>query len=99
MLSRLQELRKEEETLLRLKAALHDQLNRLKVEELALQSMISSRREDEMPSSPAAQEQPQDQMVVHVDNEASINQTALELSTRSHAPEEEEEEEEEESDS
>lgn len=33
MLSRLQELRKEEETLLRLKAALHDQLNRLKVSE------------------------------------------------------------------
>ncbi|XP_023414129.1 snRNA-activating protein complex subunit 5 isoform X4 [Loxodonta africana] len=65
MLSRLQELRKEEETLLRLKAALHDQLNRLK-------------------------------MLVHVDNEASINQTALELSTRSHALEEEEEEEEEE---
>ncbi|KAM8781623.1 snRNA-activating protein complex subunit 5 isoform 3-T3 [Rhynchonycteris naso] len=69
MLSRLQELRKEEETLLRLKAALHDQLNRLK-------------------------------MLVHVDNEASINQTTLELSTRSHGPEEdEEEEEEEESDS
>lgn len=38
-------------------------------------------------------------MLVHVDNEASINQTALELSTRSHVPEEEEEEEEEESDS
>lgn len=32
MLSRLQELRKEEETLLRVKAALHDQLTRLKVE-------------------------------------------------------------------
>lgn len=31
MLSRLQELRKEEETLLRLQTALHDQLNRLKV--------------------------------------------------------------------
>nr|XP_038040800.1 snRNA-activating protein complex subunit 5 isoform X1 [Anas platyrhynchos] len=31
MLSRLQELRKEEETLLRVKAALHDQLTRLKV--------------------------------------------------------------------
>ncbi|XP_054692597.1 snRNA-activating protein complex subunit 5 isoform X3 [Grus americana] len=30
MLSRLQELRKEEETLLRVKAALHDQLTRLK---------------------------------------------------------------------
>ncbi|XP_030670484.1 snRNA-activating protein complex subunit 5 isoform X2 [Nomascus leucogenys] len=68
MLSRLQELRKEEETLLRLKAALHDQLNRLK-------------------------------MLVHVDNEASINQTTLELSTKSHVMEEEEEEEEEESDS
>ncbi|XP_045755782.1 snRNA-activating protein complex subunit 5 isoform X1 [Mirounga angustirostris] len=96
MLSRLQELRKEEETLLRLKAALHDQLNRLKVEELALQSMISSRRGDETLSSQPAPEQSHDQMLVHVDNEASINQTALELSTRSHVPEEEEEEEEEE---
>ncbi|XP_059953119.1 snRNA-activating protein complex subunit 5 isoform X2 [Mesoplodon densirostris] len=119
MLSRLQELRKEEETLLRLKAALHDQLNRLKygrsiqlssrkadrladaptlrretVEEMALQSMISSRREDEVLSSQPAPEQSHD-MLVHVDNEASINQTALELSTRSHVPEEEEEEEEE----
>ncbi|XP_004421781.1 snRNA-activating protein complex subunit 5 [Diceros bicornis minor] len=92
MLSRLQELRKEEETLLRLKAALHDQLNRLKVEEMALQSMI--RRGDEMLPSPPAPEQSHD-MLVHVDNEASINQTALELSTRSHVPEEEEEEEEE----
>ncbi|KAM9183176.1 snRNA-activating protein complex subunit 5 isoform 2-T2 [Dugong dugon] len=95
MLSRLQELRKEEETLLRLKAALHDQLNRLKVEELALQSMINSRGGDEMLSSQSASEQSQDTLV-HVDNEASINQTALELSTRSHALEEEEEEEEEE---
>ncbi|OXB68989.1 hypothetical protein ASZ78_003458 [Callipepla squamata] len=46
MLSRLQELRKEEETLLRVKAALHEQLTRLKVEELALRSMIRSREED-----------------------------------------------------
>ena len=38
-------------------------------------------------------------VLVHVDNEASINQTALELSTRSHVQEEEEEEEEEEEDS
>ncbi|XP_040081749.1 snRNA-activating protein complex subunit 5 isoform X2 [Oryx dammah] len=97
MLSRLQELRKEEETLLRLKAALHDQLNRLKVEELALQSMISSRRGEMLPSQPAPE--PSHDMLVHVDNEASINQTALELSTRSHVPEEEEEEEEEEEDS
>ncbi|XP_036865930.2 snRNA-activating protein complex subunit 5 [Manis javanica] len=94
MLSRLQELRKEEETLLRLKAALHDQLNRLKVEELALQSMISSRRGDEMQSSQPLPEQSHD-MLVHVDNEASINQTALELTTRSCVSEEEEEEEEE----
>ncbi|KAK2508596.1 hypothetical protein MC885_013944 [Smutsia gigantea] len=98
MLSRLQELRKEEETLLRLKAALHDQLNRLKVEELALQSMISSRK-GEVQSSQPVPEQSHDQMLVHVDNEASINQTALELTTRSCVSEEEEEEEEEESDS
>lgn len=76
-----------------MKAALHDQLNRLKVEELALQSMINSRRGDETLSSQPAPEQSHD-MLVHVDNEASINQTALELSTRRHVPEEEEEEEE-----
>ncbi|XP_028608236.1 snRNA-activating protein complex subunit 5 isoform X1 [Grammomys surdaster] len=138
MLSRLQELRKEEETLLRLKAALHDQLNRLKVEELALQSMISSRGRTETLSSQPAPEQLCDasstllvyinmpslprlqitpsfpvtqmspkklavvvvvEMSLHVDNEASINQTTLKLSTRSPMEEEEEEEEEEESDS
>ncbi|XP_069851186.1 snRNA-activating protein complex subunit 5 [Dipodomys merriami] len=98
MLSRLQELRKEEETLLRLKAALHDQLNRLKVEELALQSMINCRRGDEMPASHPVPEQSHD-MLMHVDNEASINQTALQLSTRSHVVDEDMEEEEEESDS
>ncbi|XP_013202041.1 snRNA-activating protein complex subunit 5 isoform X1 [Microtus ochrogaster] len=98
MLSRLQELRKEEETLLRLKAALHDQLNRLKVEEMALQSMISSHRGTETLSSRTAPEQSCD-MSVHVDNEASINQTTLKLSTRTPMEEEEEEEEEEESDS
>ncbi|KAM6150070.1 snRNA-activating protein complex subunit 5 isoform 1-T2 [Erethizon dorsatum] len=92
MLSRLQELRKEEETLLRLKAALHDQLNRLKVEELALRSMITSTGDDGKMSSHPVPEQSQD-MLVHVDNEASINQTALELSTRSPVMEEEEEEE------
>ncbi|MBZ3891192.1 snRNA-activating protein complex subunit 5 [Sciurus carolinensis] len=95
MLSRLQELRKEEETLLRLKAALHDQLNRLKVEELALQSIINSRKGDEMLSSSQPVAEQSHDMLVHVDNEASINQTALELSTKSHVMEEEEEEEEE----
>ncbi|KAM6119180.1 snRNA-activating protein complex subunit 5 isoform 1-T1 [Pterocles gutturalis] len=95
MLSRLQELRKEEETLLRVKAALHDQLTRLKVEELALQSIISS-REDGTSSSSAAAEDTQNSLG-QMDNEAAINQTELHLSVQDH--EEEEEEEEEESDS
>ncbi|KAM6059957.1 snRNA-activating protein complex subunit 5 [Theristicus caerulescens] len=95
MLSRLQELRKEEETLLRVKAALHDQLTRLKVEELALQSLIRSREENVTVSSAAAEE-PQ-KILGQMDNEAAINQTELHLSLQDH--EEEEEEEEEESDS
>lgn len=45
MLSRLQELRKEEETLLRLKAALHDQLNRLKVTPASLPPLTPPPRE------------------------------------------------------
>ncbi|XP_054069728.1 snRNA-activating protein complex subunit 5 isoform X2 [Rissa tridactyla] len=53
MLSRLQELRKEEETLLRVKAALHDQLTRLRVEELALQSMIRAGEEAAAAAAPA----------------------------------------------
>ncbi|XP_048812535.1 snRNA-activating protein complex subunit 5 [Tympanuchus pallidicinctus] len=93
MLSRLQELRKEEETLLRVKAALHEQLTRLKVEELALQSMIRSREED-LAAAPGA-EDPQ-QILGQMDDEAAINQTELQLSIRDY---EEEMEEEEESDS
>ncbi|NXQ89139.1 SNPC5 protein, partial [Nyctibius grandis] len=96
MLSRLQELRKEEETLLRVKAALHDQLTRLKVEELALQSMIRSREENGPVSSPAAAEETQ-KILGQMDNEAAINQTELHLSLQDH--EEQEEEEKEESDS
>ncbi|NXT25859.1 SNPC5 protein, partial [Syrrhaptes paradoxus] len=95
MLSRLQELRKEEETLLRVKAALHDQLTRLKVEELALQSMISSREDGTVPSAAAAEDTLNS--LGQMDNEAAINQTELHLSVQDH--EEEEEEEEEESDS
>ncbi|XP_027629615.1 snRNA-activating protein complex subunit 5-like [Tupaia chinensis] len=54
--------------------------------------MIRTRRGDEvLPSQPAPQ-QAQD-MLMNVDNEASINQTALELGTRSCVMEEEEEEE------
>uniref|UniRef100_G3NMZ3 Small nuclear RNA activating complex, polypeptide 5 n=1 Tax=Gasterosteus aculeatus aculeatus TaxID=481459 RepID=G3NMZ3_GASAC len=46
MHSRLQELKKEEETLLKIKVMLQDQLNRLKFEEGALKSMISAQTED-----------------------------------------------------
>ncbi|XP_017654509.1 snRNA-activating protein complex subunit 5 isoform X3 [Nannospalax galili] len=56
--------------------------------------MISSRRGTEMLSSQCVPEQSND-MLMHVDNEASINQTELKLSTRSPMMEEEEEEEEE----
>ncbi|KAK2113122.1 hypothetical protein P7K49_007388 [Saguinus oedipus] len=48
---------RKEETLLLLNAALCDQLNRVKVEALALQSMSDSRRGDERLSSPAVPEQ------------------------------------------
>ncbi|CAM2098944.1 snRNA-activating protein complex subunit 5 [Lepidochelys kempii] len=90
MLSRLQELRKEEETLLRVKAALHDQLNRLKVEELALQSMISSREKNVMVSPPSITEEAQ-KTLGQMDNEAAINQTELQLSIQDHEEEEEDE--------
>ncbi|NXS60679.1 SNPC5 protein, partial [Brachypteracias leptosomus] len=95
MLSRLQELRKEEETLRRGKAALREQLTRLKVEELALQSMIRAREEDTTGSSSAVTEET-DKTLDQMDNEAAINQTELHLSLQHH---EEKEEEEEESDS
>ncbi|NXD78550.1 SNPC5 protein, partial [Halcyon senegalensis] len=94
MLSRLQELRKEEETLLRVRAALHDQLTRLKVEELALQSMIRAREENAAVSSSAIVEET-DKTLGQMDNEAAINQTELHLSLHGHEEEEEEEEEEE----
>ncbi|KAM6387784.1 snRNA-activating protein complex subunit 5 [Pluvialis apricaria] len=98
MLSRLQELRREEETLLRVKAALHDQLNRLRVEELALQSMIRSREEADGSVSSSSAVEEMHKTLGQMDNEAAINQTELHLRLQDHE-EEEEEEEEEESDS
>ncbi|XP_044518343.1 snRNA-activating protein complex subunit 5 isoform X1 [Gracilinanus agilis] len=65
------------------------------VEELALQSIISSREGNGMTHSSPLTEEPEN-ILVQVDNESSINQTELQLSTRNHAQEEEEEEEEEE---
>ncbi|NWT68543.1 SNPC5 protein, partial [Prunella himalayana] len=93
MLSRLQELRREEETLLRVKAALHDQLRRLRVEELALQSMISAGEENVPVALPALAEDTQ-QTLGQMDNEAAINQTELHLSLQDGKEDEEEEEEE-----
>uniref|UniRef100_A0A8C3P0E2 Small nuclear RNA activating complex polypeptide 5 n=1 Tax=Cyanoderma ruficeps TaxID=181631 RepID=A0A8C3P0E2_9PASS len=91
MLSRLQELRREEETLLRVKAALHDQLRRLRVEELALQSMIQA-REENVPVPLAALAEDTQQTLGQMDNEAAINQTQLHLSLQDDKQEEEEEE-------
>ncbi|KAL7980257.1 hypothetical protein Chor_001525 [Crotalus horridus] len=105
MLSRLQELRKEEETLLRVKEALHDQLTRLKVEELALRSMINTREGTVFTPSAAGIEEhanvrpfPSVEAALlfrvlkgWMDNEMAINQTKLQLQV--HADDEEEEEE------
>ncbi|NXB61117.1 SNPC5 protein, partial [Struthidea cinerea] len=90
MLSRLQELRREEETLLRVKAALHDQLRRLRVEELALQSMIRS-SEENVPVPLSALAEDTQQTLGQMDNEAAINQTELHLSLQADKEEEEEE--------
>ncbi|KAM4765840.1 snRNA-activating protein complex subunit 5 [Cyanocitta cristata] len=90
MLSRLQELRREEETLLRVKAALHDQLRRLRVEELALQSMIRS-SEEKVPVPLSALAEDTQQTLGQMDNEAAINQTELHLSLQDDKEEEEEE--------
>ncbi|XP_040270231.1 snRNA-activating protein complex subunit 5 [Bufo bufo] len=95
MLSRLQELKKEEETLLKIKAALHDQLNRLKVEELALQSMITAGEVEQEQQSHGVQPEVDS---VNVDDEEVINQTELQLGIMDYNQEEEEEEEEEDSD-
>ncbi|XP_046719856.1 snRNA-activating protein complex subunit 5 [Silurus meridionalis] len=74
MLSRLQELKKEEETLLKIKVMLQDQLNRLKFEEGALKSLIDAQSEDKSvgQTDPALPE-----LEVNPDNESEINQTKL----------------------
>ncbi|XP_039629450.1 snRNA-activating protein complex subunit 5 [Polypterus senegalus] len=89
MLSRLQELKKEEETLLKVKALLQDQLNRLKVEELALRSIINEESGSLSPTEAAAE------VSMQVDNENAINQTELQLDTVGAQQDMEEEEEDE----
>ncbi|XP_030621537.1 snRNA-activating protein complex subunit 5 [Chanos chanos] len=92
MLSRLQELKKEEETLLKIKVMLQDQLNRLKFEEGALKSMINAQSEENTtePAAPEAE--------VNPDDEREINQTKLVLGAPVDYDMEEEEEEEDEDD-
>ncbi|XP_062860746.1 snRNA-activating protein complex subunit 5 [Trichomycterus rosablanca] len=87
MLSRLQELKKEEETLLKIKVMLQDQLNRLKFEEGTLKSMINAQSEE----SPAEPTPPENE--VNPDNESVINQTKLVLGAPAYCEMEEEEEE------
>ncbi|XP_069722616.1 snRNA-activating protein complex subunit 5 [Phaenicophaeus curvirostris] len=91
MLSRLQELRREEAALRRAGAALREQLTRLRVEELALRAMMRGGEQ-----SAAGRAQRSLETLGQMDNEAAINQTELHLSLQTR---EEEEEEEEESDS
>ncbi|KAK3549214.1 hypothetical protein QTP70_034210 [Hemibagrus guttatus] len=92
MLSRLQELKKEEETLLKIKVMLQDQLNRLKFEEGALKSLISAQSE-ESTTDPAPPE-----VEVNLDNESEINQTKLILGAPTDYEMEEEEEDEDDDD-
>ncbi|XP_052387557.1 snRNA-activating protein complex subunit 5 [Carassius gibelio] len=92
MLSRLQELKKEEETLLKVKIMLQDQLNRLKFEEGTLKSMINAQSE-ESPNEVSAPE-----VEVNLDDETEINQTKLILGAQTDYDMEEEEEEEEDDD-
>ncbi|CAM9160343.1 unnamed protein product [Lampetra planeri] len=94
MLSRLQELKKEEETLLKIKVMLQDQLNRLKFEEGALKSIINAQTVEGASecSSPEAE------VHVNLDDENKINCTKLLLNAAVDYDMEEEEEEEEEDD-
>uniref|UniRef100_UPI0037E93883 snRNA-activating protein complex subunit 5 n=1 Tax=Semicossyphus pulcher TaxID=241346 RepID=UPI0037E93883 len=91
MHSRLQELKKEEETLLKIKVMLQDQLNRLKFEEGALKSIISAQTEEG--ASPHSF--PETEVHINLDDESEINRTKLLLNAAVDYDMEEEEEEEE----
>ncbi|KAM6960801.1 snRNA-activating protein complex subunit 5 [Aplochiton taeniatus] len=94
MHSRLQELKKEEETLLKIKVMLQDQLNRLKFEEGALKSIISAQN-DEGSSPPTS---PMLEVKENLDDEIEINQTKLLLSAPVNYDMEEDDDDEEEDD-
>ncbi|KAM4618863.1 snRNA-activating protein complex subunit 5 [Polymixia lowei] len=94
MHSRLQELKKEEETLLKIKVMLQDQLNRLKFEEGALKSIINAQI-DEGASHPSS---PETEVHVNLDDESKLNQTKLLLNAPVDYDMEEEEEDEDDDD-
>lgn len=73
MHSRLQELKKEEETLLKIKVMLQDQLNRLKFEEGALKSIINAQTEE----GASERLSPDTEVHTNLDDESEINQTKL----------------------
>ncbi|XP_061630525.1 snRNA-activating protein complex subunit 5 [Phyllopteryx taeniolatus] len=93
MHSRLQELKKEEETLLKIKIMLQDQLNRLKFEEGALRSIIRAQTEEGALECPSPEIED-----VNLDDESKINCTKLLLNTAADYDMEEEEEEDEDED-
>uniref|UniRef100_UPI00358ED5D3 snRNA-activating protein complex subunit 5 n=1 Tax=Myxine glutinosa TaxID=7769 RepID=UPI00358ED5D3 len=82
--NQLMELRKEAGTLLQLRKILQEQLNRLKVEELAINSYI---REEEARKNPQQESSNPGHVLVknqeldkeNVDNDSAINQTKLQL--------------------
>lgn len=94
MLSRLQELKKEEETLLKIKGMLQDQLNRLRFEEGALRSLINAQNAESTEETTSSAQQ----VDIHPDDEEEINQTELILGAPIDQNMEEEEEEEEDED-
>ncbi|XP_010795691.1 snRNA-activating protein complex subunit 5 [Notothenia coriiceps] len=100
MHSRLQELKKEEETLLKIKVMLQDQLNRLKFEEGALKSIISAQTEE----GASERSSPETEVHINLDDEGEINQTklllnaAIDLDMEEEDDEEEDEEDDEEDD-
>ncbi|GAA6221400.1 snRNA-activating protein complex subunit 5 [Lates japonicus] len=89
MHSRLQELKKEEETLLKIKVMLQDQLNRLKFEEGALKSIINAQTEE----GASQRLSPETEVHINLDDESEINQTKLLLNAAGEYDMEEEEEE------
>lgn len=93
MHSRLQELKKEEETLLKIKVMLQDQLNRLKFEEGALKSIINAQTEEG-----ASQHSTETEVHINLDDESEINRTKLLLNAAVDFDMEQEEEEEEDED-